>query len=85
MPARRGKRISRARYAFRRSTLVASDAVDRLARRGSTLMPMVGASLRGILASYEEFSSAGVFAWFVLSHEVLFDCNVKQAGLDDVL
>lgn len=55
-PARRGKRISRARYAFRRATFGLRDSVEGLRRRGSTAMPIVGANLRGMPAS-----CAGVF------------------------
>ena len=52
-PIRRGKTIRRAWYALRRSTLAMRDSVERLARRGSTDMPMVGAYFFGIPASYE--------------------------------
>ena len=38
--------------------MVVRDSTERLARRGSTLMPMVGASLRGMPASYNESMSS---------------------------
>jgi hypothetical protein len=47
----RGKRMTRLRYAFRRSTLAARDSSERFWRRGSTEIPMVGASLRGMPAA----------------------------------
>lgn len=47
----RGKRISRALYAFSRSTLALSDSSLRFCRRGSTEIPTVGASFRGMPAS----------------------------------
>lgn len=51
-PSLRGKRMRRARYSFRRATFAARDSVERFWRRGSTEIPIVGASLRGIPASY---------------------------------
>jgi hypothetical protein len=50
-PALRGKRMRRARYSLRRATLAERDSVERFWRRGSTEIPIVGASLRGIPAS----------------------------------
>lgn len=44
--------MRRARYSFRRATLTVRDSWERFWRRASTDMPIVGASLRGIPASY---------------------------------
>jgi hypothetical protein len=44
--------MRRARYSFRRATLTVRDSWERFCRRASTDMPIVGASLRGIPASY---------------------------------
>lgn len=51
LPDLRGKTITRARYSLRRATFSARASVDKLARRGSTLIPIVGAYLRGMPAS----------------------------------
>jgi len=50
-PLRRGKRMRRFLYSWRRSTLALRDSSERFWRRGSTEMPIVGASLRGIPAA----------------------------------
>jgi hypothetical protein len=55
LPLRRGKRMRRFLYSWRRSTLALRLSSERFWRRGSTEIPMVAASLRGIPAS---FSSA---------------------------
>ena len=55
-PTRRGNIIRRAWYALRRSTFALSDSSERLARRGSTAIPMVAAYFLGMPASYEYVS-----------------------------
>jgi hypothetical protein len=49
---RRGNRIKRFLYSCRRSTFSFRDSSERFWRRGSTAMPIVCASLRGIPAAY---------------------------------
>jgi hypothetical protein len=51
LPLRRGKRMRRFLYSWRRSTLALRPSSERLARRGSTEIPMVRANLRGIPAA----------------------------------
>lgn len=51
VPVRRGKTMRRSRYSLRRWTLAFRDSSERFWRRGSTEIPMVGASLRGMPAS----------------------------------
>lgn len=51
LPLRRGKRIRRFLYSWRRSTLALRLSSERFWRRGSTEIPMVGASLRGMPAA----------------------------------
>lgn len=50
-PDLRGKRIKRALYDLRRATLALRDSCEWFVRRGSTEIPIVGASLRAIPAS----------------------------------
>ena len=50
-PLRRGKRIRRLRYSWRRSTLALRDSSERFWRRGSTEIPIVRANLRGMPAA----------------------------------
>ena len=51
LPLRRGKRIRRFLYSWRRSTLALRPSSERFWRRGSTEIPMVRANLRGIPAA----------------------------------
>jgi hypothetical protein len=51
-PERRGKRMRRFLYSCRRATLIFNPSSLRFWRRGSTAMPIVAASLRGIPAVY---------------------------------
>ena len=51
LPLRRGKRMRRFLYSWRRSTLALRDSSERFWRRGSTEIPIVGASLRGMPAA----------------------------------
>ena len=51
LPLRRGKRMRRLRYSWRRSTLALRDSSERFWRRGSTEIPMVRANLRGMPAA----------------------------------
>jgi hypothetical protein len=51
LPLRRGKRMRRFLYSWRRSTLALRPSSERFWRRGSTEIPMVRANLRGIPAA----------------------------------
>lgn len=51
LPLRRGKRMRRFLYSWRRSTLALRPSSERFWRRGSTEIPIVRANLRGIPAA----------------------------------
>lgn len=64
VPVRRGKTMRRWRYSWRRSTLALRDSSDRFWRRGSTEIPMVGASLRGMPAAWKPSQLPRIFLQF---------------------